>query len=366
MVMLRGCAGTVAQGCYTETTTHDKEALSWVTMSTTASATPTHAHAQRSLSLRTLQPELAEQVQHLQLVSKAANTRRAYAADWSRWAAWCTSKGLPALPASPEVVAAYLADHAGVLSVATLRRHLATISKAHQTAGQPSPCRSSLVADCVQGLRRQHGRPPAAAPPLLADQLRATLEAVPSTGAAALRDRALLLLGWCAALRRSELATLRWGNVSAQADGLVLTLEHSKTDHAGEGQQVPVPQQANPALCPVRALEAWKAYCQTSLGAEAVQPDQPVLRRVTKQGRVLVTGLSGQAVAAVVQRRTAAAGLEGHQGHSLRVGLIWEASQAGVPDSALMQTTRHQGVTMLRRYQREAGLMDRAASRGLL
>lgn len=335
-------------------------------MSTSAYPAPTHDYAQHSLTLSTLPPELVQQVDTLRRASKAANTRRAYASDWARWAAWCADRGLPALPASAQAVAAYLADHAGVLSVSTLRRHLSSISKAHQVAGHQSPCRNAYVGDALAGLRRNHGATPDAAPPLLAADLRRTLAAVAGPSPADLRDRALLLVGWAGALRRSELAALRWGNVKQHPDGLVLQVEHSKTDHAGVGQSVAIPRQANPEHCPVQALDLWRQTCATALGAEAVADDQPVLRRVHRNGTVLAGGLSGQSVAGVIQRRTAAVGLSGHRGHSLRVGLIWEASRAGVADSALMQTTRHAGVGMLRRYQRDAGLMDRAASKGLL
>lgn len=344
----------------------DNEGLSWAAMDTHTQTHLAPVHGQGTGQQMNLPPDLLEQVDTLQRASKAANTRRAYTADWSRWTQWCAARGLPALPAPPEAVAAYLADHAGLLSVSTLRRHLSTVSKAHQVRGLQSPCRSALVADCLAGLRRQHGQPPVAAPPLLADQLRQTVQGLAGPQAAVLRDRALLLVGWCGALRRSELAGLRWGNIQTQPDGLVLTLEHSKTDHAGTGQQVALPYQSTADLCPVRALGDWQTHCERFLGSDAVALDQPVLRQISRQGKVLPAGLSGQAVAAVVTRRCAAVGVSAMQGHSLRVGLIWEASRQGVADSALMQTTRHQGVSMLRRYQREAGLMDRAASRGLL
>lgn len=324
-----------------------------------------HGHAPGRQGVDTLPAALADHVAELARASKAENTRRAYAGDWHRWQAWCDRNGLWPLPASPEAVAAYLADHAGTLTVATLRRHLATISKAHQLAGHPSPIRSALVADVLAGLRRQHGTTPDAAPPLMADGLRATLAATAGTDPASIRDRAALLVGWCAALRRGELAALTWGSVIREADGASLMLAHSKTDKAGEGRRVPLPMQPDPTACPVQALEAWRRCLVATEGPEAVAPDMPILRRITA-GRIAPAGLSGQAVAQLVQRRTTAAGLEGIRGHSLRVGLIWQAAQAGVPADAIMQTTGHRSLTMLRRYQREAALMQRAAARGLL
>ena len=315
----------------------------------------------------TLAPELAEQVQELRQLSKADNTRKAYASDWSRWQTWCRARGLEALPAEPAAVAAYLADHAGQLKVSTLRRHLASVSKAHQVAGVVNPVSTELVRDTLAGLRRVHGAVPDQAPPLMREHLLAILEELgDSQEPAVLRDRALLLIGWCGALRRSELAGLRWSDLQPAQGGLVLRLRGAKTDKAGTGQQVALPRQERQEACPVAAVQAWRSWLEEHQGAPAVAGDQPVLRQVTRHGQVLQGGLSAQSVASVVNRRARAAGLEGARGHSLRVGLIWTAAQAGVADSAVMQTTRHSSMVMLRRYQRDAGLMSRAASAGLL
>lgn len=322
---------------------------------------PAHAHPLSTLDAVPL--ELRDKVRELALSARSANTRRAYSSDWARWVGWCEQQHLQPLPAAPASVAAYLGAHAGVLTVATLRRHLATIAKAHEVADQPSPTRCALVRDVLAGIVRTQGAVQDKAPPLLAMQLEqvlATLEQTP----AGVRDQALLLLGWCAALRRSELATLRWGDVHAEQGGLVLVLRGSKTDHAGTGQAVAIP--AGRRWCPVQALAAWRDLVAAQLGAQAVAADQPVLRRVSRHGAVLEGALSGQAVAQVIQRRCGAAGLSGLRGHSLRVGLVQSATAAGVADSAIMQTTRHTSLVTMRGYQRDAGAMTRAASGGLL
>lgn len=319
--------------------------------------------------LADLPPDLAEQVVRLAAASKAENTRQAYASDWRRWQAWCSQSQLRAMPAAPATVAAYVTAHRDRLAVATLRRHLSSISKAHQVAGHPDPCRHQLVGDTMQGLRRTQGAAQAGAPPLLADQVRQVVAALPAGDLAAIRDRALLLLGWCAALRRSELAGLCWGDLAAHGGGLLVTVRHAKSDHTGEGQQVAVPSQPG-QLCPVAAVELWRDTL-AELGSELVEPAAPVFRRVDMHGNLRPLrsdgrGLSGHAVGAVIAARAAQAGLQGYTGHSLRVGLAWSASLAGRSDSELMQTMRHRSLTMVRRYQRDAGAMERAASRGLL
>lgn len=318
------------------------------------------AHVVGRVQVPVLPSDLGDKVSALREASKAANTRRAYLSDWRSWSAWCELQGFSPLPAHPDTVSAYLADKAGTVTVSTLRRHLATVSKAHQVAGFPSPCRESAVRDTVSGLRRTHGTAQNEAPGLLADQLATTLDTL-GNDLSGLRDRALLLTGWCAGLRRSEIAGLTWADLTPDPDGLVITLRRSKTDQEGAGRLVGIARQADPARCPVVALEQWR---------EASNPGElsaPVFVEVTRWGSMKTAHLTGQAIALIIQRRTKQAGLPTHyQGHSLRKGLVQTAHMAGVSDSAVMATTGHQTVTMLRRYQGQAGLVSRSASKGLL
>lgn len=308
---------------------------------------------------------LADKVAALRDASKAPATRRAYLSDWRAWETWCHENGANPLPAHPDTVSAYLADRAGVLKVSTLARHLATVSKAHQVAGLPNPCREVSVRDTLAGLRRTHGTPPNQAPGLLPSDLAATVDTLTSD-LAGLRDRALLLVGWSGALRRSEIASITWGDLVADPEGLVMTLRRSKTDQAGEGSRVGIPRQGNPGLCPVVALERWRDAVAHERGT-AVAPDAPVFVSITRWGHLGTQALTGQSVAAIIQRRTREAGLPvAYRGHSLRAGLVQAAHLAGVSDTAVMATTRHKGVGMVRRYQGNAGLVSRSAARGLL
>lgn len=307
---------------------------------------------------------LADRVTALRQASKAENTRRAYLSDWRAWESWCQAHDLVALPAHPATVCAYLADQADRVKVSTLRRHLATVSKAHALAGVATPCQDASVKDTLAGLRREKGTHRNEAPGLLGDSLLATLDTL-SGDMAGLRDRALLLVGWSAGLRRSEVAALTWGDLTPDPDGLVLTLRRSKTDQAGEGRQVGLAREQVAAVCPVTALSAWRDWLAHQ-GAHLVAPDAPVFVTVSRWGH-LGGAMSGQAVGAVIERRTREAGLPiRYRGHSLRKGLVQQATLAGVADSAIMATTGHKTVTMLRRYQGQAGLVSKTAHRGLL
>jgi hypothetical protein len=124
---------------------------------------------------------------------------------------------------------------------------------------------------------------------------------------------------------------------------------------------VGIANNANPTRCPVKALASWRAIVAPAT------TDSPVFVQVNRWQQVQTRALSGHAVALVIQRRTQQAGLVvNYQGHSLRKGLVQSAYLAGVADSQIMATTGHQSVTMLRRYQGQAGLVSRSASKGLL
>lgn len=307
---------------------------------------------------------LETRVNELQRKSKAPNTLRAYRSDLLNFAAWCDGQSRQHLPASPETVAAYVADLAGVLRVATLCRRVAAISAAHTLANLDNPCRHPIVTATLSGLRRENTEPQKQAGGLLAADLVTILGGIGLDTLPALRDRALLLVGWCAALRRSELTALTWGKVERRANGVVLHIMQSKTDKAGEGQIVGLAADSS-GRCPVGALFAYRDAL-ANMDRALVADNAPVFVQFNRWGQAGGL-LSGQAVGMVLQRRAAAAGLGRHfSGHSLRVGLIQQCVLNGIEDSRVMATTRHKGVAMLRKYQGQAGLIEQAAHKGLL
>ena len=161
----------------------------------------------RTGSVPALVAEMAEKAADYAEAAKASNTRRAYRSDWQAFEAWCAGKGVIAMPTAADTVLAYLIDHAGQLKVATLSRRLSAIREAHFYAGHPLDTSGVAFRDVWRGIRRTHAAPQVQKAPLLTAQLRRTVGALPDTNAGR-RDRALLLVGFGAALRRSELAAL--------------------------------------------------------------------------------------------------------------------------------------------------------------
>jgi integrase len=285
--------------------------------------------------------------------SIADNTRRAYASDLAHFEAWGGD-----IPASPTTVASYLATHADTLSVATLVRRAATISKAHEVKGLPTPCRSEIVRATLRGIKRLRGTAQHEAKPLVREDLFSVLD-VMGDGPKDARDRSLLLLGFASGFRRSELVGLDRGDVEHVRQGLVVTLHRSKTDQEGAGRKIGIPH-GRTRHCPVAVFDAWLALSGIEAG--------PIFRPIDRHGNIQSERLSGDAVSGVIRERLTAAGIDptGFSGHSLRAGFATSAAQAGVSTIKIRAQTGHASDVMLARYIRDGELFVGNAAGALL
>jgi integrase len=292
--------------------------------------------------------------------ARAGSTLRAYAHDWRQFRTWCDENRLVPLPASPQTIILYSTDLTKNQSKKwnTLSRRLAAISQLHQQAGFASPTRTWAVQQFMAGLRRELGIAPARKKPVLVGDLQEILKQTPDS-LLGKRDRALLLLGFSGAFRRSELVGLDVEDLAEVREGMVVNLRRSKTDQAGEGRKVGIPQGAEEATCPVRALQEWRAAAGLASG--------PLFRTMNRHGRVLAQRLSGEGVAIVVKRYVEKLGFDPARfaGHSLRAGLATSAAAAGKSERAIMNQTGHRSVSTVRRYICDGNLFRENAASGL-
>ena len=292
--------------------------------------------------------------------ARAGSTLRAYAHDWQQFRLWCEQNALIARPASPQTVILYSTDLAKnqLKKWNTLSRRLAAISQLHSQAGFESPTRSWAVKQFLQGLRRELGVAPVRKKPVLVADLQEILKQIPDS-LLGKRDRALLLVGFTGAFRRSELIGLNVEDLEETRDGMVVHIRRSKTDQEGEGRKLGIPPGAEEATCPVRALAEWRTAAGFTSG--------PLFRSVNRHGQVLGARLSGEGVAMVVKRYVDKLGYDPAQfaGHSLRSGLATSAAAAGKSERAIMNQTGHRSVATLRRYIRDGNLFRENAAGGI-
>ncbi len=287
--------------------------------------------------------------------ARAANTLRGYRSDWREFTSWCAQHGAEPLPAAPPTVTGYLsalARHGA--KVGTMSRRLSAIKFAHQLQNLPDPTRNSRVLAVWEGIRRTHGAPPEQAAPLMPPELLDVLDACPTTKTwrsrnrapepdlAGARDRAVLLVGFVAALRRSELAALTAEQVTEHPNGLVLALPRSKTNPTGErAELVVLPRAGNPARCPVTALSIWRDLAAVTEGS--------LFRPVTKSNTAAARPLHPGSINLLVQKAVARAGYDPtpYSAHSLRAGFVTYAHLRGASDRAIAHQTRHRSLATL-------------------
>jgi len=311
----------------------------------------------RSVSIETVQAE-AEAAHGYMEASRSDATRRAYASDWRIFIRWTVERGLTALPASPETVCAFLASQAeSGTKASTLGRRLASIRLAHTSAGLEPPTSSEAVKTTMKGVRRSIGTKPAQKAPATSDRLLDMVSYTPSS-LRGVRDRAILLLGFAGAFRRSELSAIAASDIEEVDGGLRVHIRSSKTDQEGEGQTVPVIR--GDKACPVEAVMAW---------IEAAGIEDGFLFRMMRRGdKVTPSPLSGRSIGDLVKAYAAKAGYkaEDFAGHSLRSGFLTSAAENGAGLFAMMDVSRHRSVESVRGYVRRAEEFKDHAGTGLL
>ena len=193
----------------------------------------------------------------------------------------------------------------------TIGRRLAAIRYAHKLAGHEPPTNSEAVKATLRGIRRTAGSAPVRKAPATADKVLAMV-AKADTDVKGLRDRALLLLGFAGAFRRSELVALDVTDLQFCDNGLRVIIRKSKTDQEGLGITIAIARGS--IACPVDAVRAW-------VKAAGIV-DGPVFRPVTRTGKISDRRLSARAVAELVKSYACRAGLKSadFSGHSLRSG----------------------------------------------
>lgn len=288
--------------------------------------------------------------------SYARNTRQAYTSDWRLFSTWCGEHQRRELPATAETILGYIGTLATQVSVATLDRRLRGIAFAHRQARQPDPTADPEVRTVLRGLRRRQGTAPAGKAPITLELLRA-LVAGCGESYRGVQERAILLLGFAGAFRRSELVALQVDDLSFVPDGLVVRVRRSKTDQEGAGTYKGIPYGQHPETCPVQAVQTWLKLARFRSGR--------LFRAVDSHGNRTNRPLPAYAVGRMVQRLIRKQGLDAkrYAGHSLRAGFVTAAAQVGVAERLIMRQTGHADVRTVRRYIRDGSLFRENAAR---
>ena len=301
--------------------------------------------------------DLIEKAKEYARASKAPATLRTYRSVWMTFTAWCEDRRLVPLPAEVETVVSYVADQAERIRPQTIKKHLAAISQIHKLRGFPTPVQAEPVKLTMQGLRRLKGTASKPKSALRVEHIKKMVDSMPDT-LVGTRDKAIILLGYVAGMRRSEVVSLNLnqGDLAFEPEGLVVTIRKSKRDQEGKGRAVAVPRGRHEETCPVRAVRRWMEVSGLQEGPLFIRLD-----RGAKGQR-----LSDKSVALVVKKYAAKAGLDPvlFSGHSLRRGFCTETARAGAAERDIARSTGHRS-QVLRGYIEAGTLFEGCAAKVL-
>jgi len=289
----------------------------------------------------------------------SANTARAYASDWRLYERWCRRQGFDSRAPDPQVVGLYLAASAagqGMKAAATssIERRLAAITTTYRSAGAPLPRQDRHILDVMAGIRRTHGKPPAKKEALYPEDILAMIATLPNN-LRGWRDKAILLLGFAGALRRSEITGLDRGPSQTEDSGGWIEILEAGVLLTIKGKTgwrvVEIGRGSSDATCPVAALELWLKLARIAEG--------PVFRRVRQANSdVGSERLVDAQVARLVKTSAMKAGVRSDlpeaerkalfSGHSLRSGF---ASSAAIDEAHIQRQLGHASAEMTRGYR---------------
>lgn len=293
-----------------------------------------------------------QRARDLTKMARSENTRRSYRTAYAQYDAWCRAVGAQPLSGDPGTVALYLSVLSKKVQPSTLKARLAAISVAHRLAGHPLDTGHEAIRLIMRGAAKEKGLAPTRQARALHYSALPALMDVFSDSPLDVRNKAIVLTGFAAALRRSEIAGLDLADVTFETDGLTLDIRRSKGDRHGLGESIYVSRHPNERLCPVAALNRWL----TIRGEKEYPGHTRVFLRANRNQTFRETGITEQTINRVVKLAVEKIGFdpERYSGHSLRAGLATSAADAGLDLKAIMGQTRLKSTRQAMTYMRDA------------
>ena len=306
-------------------------------------------------------PAISGEVAEYMANGLSERTHTAYKSAWAEFVGYCQQNGLDYLPASPAVVADYIVALAKRHNrMSTIRVKLAAIHHAHYLGNLSDPTKFAVVRDTFKGIQRKHGVPVEKKDALTTDELSRMVTSISGDDKIDARNRAILLVGFCGAFRRSEIVALDVSDVKFTKQGMTIIVKRSKTDQEGKGKSKEFPVLSDNPLCPTTALRQWLKVSGVKSGK--------LFRGVDQWKNIRDGGLTAQVVALIVKETADKAGLDSTQfsGHSLRSVFVTSAFNVDVEGWKIRQQTGHESEDTLQGYNQLTGKGAREAVTAVL
>ena len=294
--------------------------------------------------------------------SKAANTLRAYQADFKDFSMFCIKNALSSMPTEPKILSLYLTHLSKFSKFSTLKRRIASISVIHKLKGHYLDTKHPIIMENLHGIKRVKGTNQKSKKPILINNIKQIIKVIDQyirnneSGSVnqintensknilkKIRDKAIILVGFSGGFRRSELVNIDYDDLEFVSEGIKIFIKRSKTDQSGEGMIKAIPYFDNKSFCPVLALKNWIEHSEI------------------KSGKLF--DISDKSISLIIKKYASIAGLNpnNYGGHSLRSGFATSAAESGAEERNIMAMTGHKTTQMVRRYIQEANLFKNNA-----
>ena len=278
--------------------------------------------------------------------SKSSNTIRAYKSDFKDFSFFCIKNGFKPLPTDPKIVSLYITYLSSRSKISTLKRRIASISVVHRLKGHYIDTKHPIIVENLMGIKRKIGTFQKSKKPILINELKEIIKAIDKVNykkKRAIRDKAIILVGFAGGFRRSELVSINFNDLEFVPEGVKIFIKRSKTDQSGEGMIKALPYFENKEFCPVTILKKWIETSEIKSG--------------------LIFDIVDKSVALLIKKYVSISGLDQkkYSGHSLRSGFATVSAGFGADERSIMAMTGHKTTQMVRRYIKEANLFKNNA-----
>ena len=284
--------------------------------------------------------------------SKADNTIRAYRSDFRCFQRFCNEYRLTAMPTEAKTVSMYATYLSKTSKYSTIKRKLASIKVFHNMSGKYIDLKHPIINENLQSIKRKIGVFQKAKKPINVEQLKKIVLEIGRENKIKnkLKNKALLLIGFSGAFRRSELVSILLEDLEFTEEGVKIFLKKSKTDQSGEGMVKAIPYLDNSEYCPVLSLKEWVNYLKNNHNNEKK-----------------LFNMSDKNVALILKKYISKIGADNqnYAGHSLRSGFATSTAESGAEERDIMNVTGHKSSQMVRRYIRQSNLFKNNALKKL-
>ncbi len=292
----------------------------------------------------------------------AYGTKRVYKSDWRIFENWCSKRQYQPIDATPEIVSMFIASQfKDGIHPSTLNRRLAAIQFAYSCLEKESPTLNSIVRATLKGARRDKNAPPTKSKKAaLSSIVKDMVLLCPTNSLRDIRDRAILLLSFAGAFRRSELVAINFEDISFNSKGMEIKIHRSKTDQEGNGDIKVILPSRDKMYCPITAIKRWINIAKINEGS--------LFRGITKSNIVLKNRLSVNVIYYLIKQCAFQLGypLEDFSPHSLRAGFVTSAYENKAMLTKIMEQAHMKSMQTAQRYIRHAQRYENHAGEDLL